>query len=172
MSIAAKWRLRPKDANTLDATFRISREERLYEWQTVAANETWRVAGYPVSRLMIRRCRPITEFTSEELGRLVSHLDGLAPILKNGGEAGKYLDFLIQELHREANTLGSKSTMLELTRISVDMKVLIEQMREQVQNIERFFRRLMPPQLASESNPAFGGTRIGAASLLGNGRPH
>jgi uncharacterized protein YicC (UPF0701 family) len=53
-----------------------------------------------------------------------------------GGEAGKRLDFLIQELHREANTLGSKSTALELSRISVDMKVLIEQMREQVQNLE------------------------------------
>ncbi|MEY2802315.1 MAG: hypothetical protein RL513_1900, partial [Pseudomonadota bacterium] len=52
------------------------------------------------------------------------------------GESGKRLDFLIQELHREANTLGSKSAALELTRISVDMKVLIEQMREQVQNIE------------------------------------
>jgi len=49
---------------------------------------------------------------------------------------GKRLDFLIQELHREANTLGSKSSSLELTRISVDMKVLIEQMREQVQNLE------------------------------------
>lgn len=73
---------------------------------------------------------------SEELGRLISHLDEIAAILKKGGEIGKRLDFLIQELHREANTLGSKSTMLELTRISVDMKVLIEQMREQVQNIE------------------------------------
>ncbi|WP_423454662.1 YicC/YloC family endoribonuclease [Ottowia sp. VDI28] len=73
---------------------------------------------------------------SEELGRLVSHLDEITAILKKGGEIGKRLDFLIQELHREANTLGSKSTMLDLTRISVDMKVLIEQMREQVQNIE------------------------------------
>lgn len=73
---------------------------------------------------------------SEELGRLASHLDEITAILKKGGEAGKRLDFLIQELHREANTLGSKSTQLELTRISVDMKVLIEQMREQVQNIE------------------------------------
>jgi uncharacterized protein (TIGR00255 family) len=49
---------------------------------------------------------------------------------------GKRLDFLIQELHREANTLGSKSATMEMTRISVDMKVLIEQLREQVQNIE------------------------------------
>lgn len=53
-----------------------------------------------------------------------------------GGEIGKRLDFLIQELHREANTMGAKSAALELTHISVDMKVLIEQMREQVQNIE------------------------------------
>lgn len=57
-------------------------------------------------------------------------------MLSKGGEIGKRLDFLIQELHREANTLGSKSSTLELTRIAVDMKVLIEQMREQVQNIE------------------------------------
>ena len=49
---------------------------------------------------------------------------------------GKRLDFLIQELHREANTLGSKSATMALSRISVDMKVLIEQMREQVQNLE------------------------------------
>ena len=52
------------------------------------------------------------------------------------GELGKRLDFLIQELHREANTLGSKSATLETSHISVDMKVLIEQMREQVQNLE------------------------------------
>lgn len=73
---------------------------------------------------------------AEELTRLSSHLDELDRLLAKGGEAGKRLDFLIQELHREANTLGSKSAALELTHISVDMKVLIEQMREQVQNIE------------------------------------
>lgn len=73
---------------------------------------------------------------AEELGRLTAHLDEIESVLKKGGEAGKRLDFLIQELHREANTLGSKAAALELTRISVDMKVLIEQMREQVQNIE------------------------------------
>ncbi len=73
---------------------------------------------------------------AEELTRLNSHLDELDRLLAKGGEIGKRLDFLIQELHREANTLGSKSAALELTRISVDMKVLIEQMREQVQNIE------------------------------------
>ena len=73
---------------------------------------------------------------AEELTRLASHLDEIDQLLRQGGELGKRLDFLIQELHREANTLGSKSSTLTLSRISVDMKVLIEQMREQVQNIE------------------------------------
>lgn len=73
---------------------------------------------------------------AEEITRLGAHLDEIERLLDKGGEIGKRLDFLIQELHREANTLGSKSATLELTRISVDMKVLIEQMREQVQNIE------------------------------------
>ena len=73
---------------------------------------------------------------AEELTRLRAHLDEIEAQLTRGGELGKRLYFLIQELHREANTLGSKSAALELTGISVDMKVLIEQMREQVQNIE------------------------------------
>jgi uncharacterized protein (TIGR00255 family) len=73
---------------------------------------------------------------AEELSRLRAHLEEIARLLKAGGELGKRLDFLIQELHREANTLGSKSAALELTGVSVEMKVLIEQMREQVQNIE------------------------------------
>jgi uncharacterized protein (TIGR00255 family) len=88
--------------------------------------------------------RALTEATAfairidvaEELTRLRSHLDEISRLLAKGGDIGKRLDFLIQELHREANTLGSKSAVLEMTRISVDMKVLIEQMREQVQNIE------------------------------------
>jgi uncharacterized protein (TIGR00255 family) len=73
---------------------------------------------------------------AEELTRLDSHLEEIERLIRKGGEIGKRLDFLIQELHREANTMGSKSAALELTRVSVDMKVLIEQMREQVQNIE------------------------------------
>lgn len=76
---------------------------------------------------------------AEEVTRLKTHLDEITRLLnlehhKEG--VGKRLDFLIQELHREANTLGSKSSAIELTRISLDMKVLIEQMREQVQNLE------------------------------------
>jgi uncharacterized protein (TIGR00255 family) len=73
---------------------------------------------------------------AEELARLGSHLEEIERLLSAGGEIGKRLDFLIQELHREANTLGSKSATLEMTNIAVDMKVLIEQLREQVQNIE------------------------------------
>ena len=88
--------------------------------------------------------RALTEATAfairidvaEEITRMASHLDEVDRLLAGGGELGKRLDFLIQELHREANTLGSKSASLELTRVSVDMKVLIEQIREQVQNIE------------------------------------
>jgi uncharacterized protein (TIGR00255 family) len=73
---------------------------------------------------------------AEELNRLGAHIDEIDQLLAKGGELGKRLDFVIQELLREANTLGSKASSLALTRISVDMKVLIEQMREQVQNIE------------------------------------
>jgi len=73
---------------------------------------------------------------AEELARLRAHLEEIARLLKAGGEVGKRLDFLIQELLREANTLGSKASTLELTNISVEMKVAIEQLREQVQNLE------------------------------------
>ena len=73
---------------------------------------------------------------AEELTRLQSHLDTIEDLLKKGGELGKRLDFLIQELHRAANTLGSKSASSDTSRIAMDMKVLVEQMREQVQNIE------------------------------------
>jgi uncharacterized protein (TIGR00255 family) len=72
----------------------------------------------------------------EELSRLTTHLGEVRRILKADGQAGKRLDFLMQELNREANTLGSKSVSTETTQASVELKVLIEQMREQIQNIE------------------------------------
>ena len=72
----------------------------------------------------------------EELSRLSAHIDELQRILKKGGAAGKRLDFLMQELNREANTLGSKSADLTVTQVAMDLKLLIEQMREQIQNIE------------------------------------
>jgi uncharacterized protein (TIGR00255 family) len=73
---------------------------------------------------------------AEELSRLRTHLAETRRVLAAGGSAGKRLDFLMQELHREANTLGAKSVDAELSQASLEMKVAIEQMREQVQNIE------------------------------------
>ncbi len=72
----------------------------------------------------------------EELTRLRTHLAEVRRVLDAGGPCGKRLDFLMQELNREANTMGSKSALAEVSRMAVDLKVLIEQMREQVQNIE------------------------------------
>ena len=73
---------------------------------------------------------------AEEISRLGTHIAEVRRVLSAGGSAGKRLDFLMQELHREANTLGSKSVDAELSQASLEMKVLIEQMREQVQNVE------------------------------------
>lgn len=119
----------------------------LVEQQRLRFMERWKEAMALTDGAVLpeaARDRALTEATAfairidvaEEVTRLESHLDEIERLLKKGGEVGKRLDFLIQELHREANTLGSKSAALDLTRISVDMKVLIEQMREQVQNIE------------------------------------
>ena len=72
----------------------------------------------------------------EELSRLSAHIDEVKRILSAAGLVGKRLDFLMQEMNREANTLGSKSVAIETTQISMELKVLIEQMREQIQNIE------------------------------------
>lgn len=72
----------------------------------------------------------------EEMSRLLSHLQEVRQTLKRGESVGRRLDFLMQELNREANTLSSKSQDAEMTRCAVEMKVAIEQIREQVQNIE------------------------------------
>lgn len=73
---------------------------------------------------------------AEELDRLTTHVSEVRRVLKAGGAAGRRLDFLMQELNREANTLGSKAFDTRSTQAAVNLKVLIEQMREQVQNIE------------------------------------
>jgi uncharacterized protein (TIGR00255 family) len=73
---------------------------------------------------------------AEEVARLSTHVAEIRRVLAQGGSVGKRLDFLAQELHREANTLGSKSVDAELSQVSLELKVLIEQMREQVQNLE------------------------------------
>jgi len=72
----------------------------------------------------------------EELTRLATHIAELKRILEHGGVVGKRLDFLMQELNREANTLGSKSVDIAVTQAAMTLKLLIEQMREQIQNIE------------------------------------
>lgn len=72
----------------------------------------------------------------EEISRLTAHVSELKQVLVNGGAVGKKLDFLMQELNREANTLASKSVDLAVTRAALDLKLLVEQMREQIQNIE------------------------------------
>ncbi|MCP4287247.1 MAG: YicC family protein [Gammaproteobacteria bacterium] len=72
----------------------------------------------------------------EEMDRLAAHIEEVEAVLKRSGPVGRRLDFLMQELNREANTLASKSNHVKTTRIGVEMKVLIEQMREQIQNIE------------------------------------
>lgn len=73
---------------------------------------------------------------AEELTRLATHLDETRHILKKGGQVGKRLDFMMQELNREANTVGSKAAVKELSDAAMALKLLIEQMREQVQNLE------------------------------------
>lgn len=73
---------------------------------------------------------------TEELDRLNTHITEVLRVLKEKEPVGRRLDFLMQELNREANTLGSKSTDKEMTQIAIELKVLIEQMREQIQNIE------------------------------------
>ncbi|MCB1759398.1 MAG: YicC family protein [Gammaproteobacteria bacterium] len=72
----------------------------------------------------------------EEMDRLATHIDEVEKVLQDEGAVGRRLDFLMQELNREANTLTSKSNDVETTKVGVEMKVLIEQMREQIQNIE------------------------------------
>lgn len=73
---------------------------------------------------------------SEELSRMKAHLEETRRILQKGGQAGKRLDFMMQELNREANTLGSKATVKDVSDASMELKLLIEQIREQVQNLE------------------------------------
>lgn len=73
---------------------------------------------------------------SEEIDRLTAHIDEFFQTIKIGGVVGRRLDFLCQELHREANTLSAKSTDIELAKAGIDLKVLVEQIREQIQNIE------------------------------------
>ena len=127
-------------APLLPAVVRRQQQRFLERWQEALASVAG-AGGVAPEALQERALNEAAAYAlridvAEELSRLNAHLDEISRLLAAGGELGKRLDFLIQELHREANTLGSKSSALELTSISVEMKVAIEQMREQVQNIE------------------------------------
>ncbi len=113
--------------------------ERMLEALGVAAAQGG--ASLSLSEAAERIRQEVTLFgiridVAEELGRLAAHLAETRHILDAGGQTGKRLDFMMQELNREANTLGSKAVVKELADASMELKLLIEQMREQVQNLE------------------------------------
>ena len=72
----------------------------------------------------------------EEINRLMTHINEIKRLLEVGGEVGKKLDFIVQELNREANTLGSKAAAIQMTNASLSLKINIEKIREQIQNLE------------------------------------
>ena len=116
-------------------------EQRLVERLRAALGEAAAGTALPVEATMDRVRQEVVLYglridIAEELARLAMHIDELRRILGGSGPAGKRLDFLLQELNREANTLGSKAANIDLTNAAVELKLLIEQIREQVQNIE------------------------------------
>ena len=123
-TIAASVRARMPEV--LEAT-RVKQRERLAALDVEADPE----------RLEVELALVATKIdVDEELDRLESHLVEIREALQSDKPVGRRLDFLMQELNREANTLGSKSVDTGTTRAAVDLKVLIEQMREQIQNVE------------------------------------
>lgn len=113
--------------------------DRLREALSVAQSES--ALAIPADEVAERIRQEVTVYAikidvAEELSRLSAHLKETRQIIEGGGRVGKRLDFMMQELNREANTLGSKAVAKELADASMSMKLLIEQMREQVQNLE------------------------------------
>ena len=116
-------------------------EQRLVERLRAALTDASSGTALPVDEAMDRLRQEVVLYgvridVAEELARLSVHIDELRRIVGAGGPSGKRLDFLMQELNREANTLGSKAANIDLTNAAVELKLLIEQVREQVQNIE------------------------------------
>ncbi|MBU6270602.1 MAG: YicC family protein [Betaproteobacteria bacterium] len=116
-------------------------EARLVERLRAALGSAAGGNGPPLEPLMDRIGQEVTLHgmridVAEEIARLDTHLDELDRVLAAGGAVGKRLDFLLQELNREANTLGSKGASVDLTATVIELKLLIEQIREQVQNLE------------------------------------
>jgi uncharacterized protein (TIGR00255 family) len=125
------------------AQFQQKATDRMKEALGIATQNGGSMAGAAVSReeALERIRQEVTLYgvridVAEELSRLTAHLSETRHILKKGGQVGKRLDFMMQELNREANTLGSKAALKELADASMSLKLLIEQMREQVQNLE------------------------------------
>ncbi|PXW18343.1 YicC/YloC family endoribonuclease [Paraburkholderia caballeronis] len=115
--------------------------ERLQEALGIAAPESGNVGGVSREEISERIRQEVTMYgiridIAEELSRLTAHLNETRHVIEKGGKVGKRLDFMMQELNREANTLGSKAAAKELADASMTLKLLIEQMREQVQNLE------------------------------------
>lgn len=115
--------------------------QRLTERLREAATGGLQGTAVPLDEAMARIRQEVSVYgmrvdVAEELSRLDIHIAEMLRIVDGGGQVGKRLDFLMQELNREANTLGSKAAGLEVTRASVELKLLIEQIREQVQNLE------------------------------------
>jgi len=124
----------------LVAQFQQKATERMQEALGLAAKDG-ATATLPREEVLERIRQEVTLYgiridIAEELARLSAHLAETRHILKKGGQVGKRLDFMMQELNREANTVGSKAAMKELADASMELKLLIDQMREQVQNLE------------------------------------
>lgn len=118
-----------------------SYEDRLTERLKTVLAEAGAAAGVPTEEIFNRVRQEVTLYglridVAEELSRLASHAAEVRQVLVRGGAVGKRLDFLMQELNREANTLGSKAAAVELSAAAMELKLLIEQIREQVQNLE------------------------------------
>lgn len=116
-------------------------EQRLVERLRAALVDAATGTPLPVEQALERIKQEVVLYglridVAEELSRLDAHVAELRRILSGDGQVGKRLDFLLQELNREANTLGSKAANIDLTNAAVELKLLIEQIREQVQNIE------------------------------------
>ena len=115
--------------------------EKLTERLRNALLEAGAGSNIPLDEILGRVRQEVTLYAmkidvAEEIGRLAAHASEMRRILGAGGSVGKRLDFLMQEFNREANTLGSKGLDLEVSRTAVEFKILIEQMREQIQNLE------------------------------------
>ena len=123
------------------AQFQQKSVERLEEALGLALQQLGATASLSRDEVVERIRQEVTLYgiridVAEELSRLATHLDETRHILKKGGQVGKRLDFMMQELNREANTVGSKAALKELADAAMELKLLIDQMREQVQNLE------------------------------------